>query len=80
MVIWALLNLLFSMFLVIHIYNNNKTVSALVVIEIFTHTKKLIKLFRNSRFEIKVEIVTNLLRDKAESIKTKLIFMKIDIR
>ena len=45
------------------LYNNNKILSAIIVIETLSHThkKKLIKLFRNSNIEIKVEIVTDLL-------------------
>ena len=52
--------LFFSMFLIIQICNKNKKVSAISVIE--THReKKLIKLFRDSSIEIKVDIVRNLL-------------------
>ena len=42
------------MFLIIHIYNDNKIVSVSVIIVIEAPQKKKIKLFRNSSIEIKV--------------------------
>ena len=47
----------FSMFLIIHIYNDNKIVSAIIVTETLTHKKKFIKFFRKSSTEIKAEIL-----------------------
>ena len=55
---------IFSMFLIIHIYNDNKIVS--VTNSNWDKKKKKKKKFRNSSIEIKVEIVTNLLRLKTE--------------
>ena len=78
-VLWTI----FSMFLMINIYSNYKIVSTIIVLETrththththartHTHTQKLIKLSRNSSIEIKVEIVTNLLRLKLYKDKTK---------
>ena len=60
----------FFLFLIIHIYSNNKIVSVIIVIKTPAPNKKEIKFFRNSSIEIKLEIVANLLRPKLYNDKT----------
>ena len=58
------------MYFIIHIYNNNKIVSAITITEALTHTKKkLITFFINSSIEIKVEIDASLLKPRLEKDK-----------
>ena len=66
----SFLGAIFFLFLIIHIYSNNKIVSVIIVIKTPAPNKKEIKLFRNSSIEIKLEIVANLLRPKLYNDKT----------
>ena len=59
------------MFLIIQIYNDNKMVSVIIIIETLPTSSEKIKLFRNSSLEIKVETVTILLRPRLHKDKTK---------
>ena len=63
------------MFLIKHIYNNNKLVSVIIVIET-PKKKKLI--VQKQQHQLKIEIVTNLLRPSLYKDKTN--SRKIDIR